>query len=140
MVVARLIYFLDERRQVLRIPATRLAKYFVTSDIACFFIQAVGGGLMAGGQDDGAKSDLGKTIYMAGCGVQLACVVVFSGVVVVFYRSLSHDIHVGRVVTQSRWIRPLIWTLLLVLILIVVRLLPFLCLIIIAIVMANVRL
>lgn len=117
MVVARLVYFLDERHRVLRIPATRLAKYFVATDIVCFFIQAVGGGLMAGGQDNSTNANLGKNIYMAGCGVQLACVVIFTGVVAVFYRTVAHKPR-----TQNRWIKPLLWTVFLVLILIVVRL------------------
>ncbi|XWW99349.1 hypothetical protein V2A60_007358 [Cordyceps javanica] len=119
MIVSRLVYFLDSARQVLRIRATWLAKGFVSADIVCFAVQAVGGALMAGGQDNQKNADLGKKIYMVGCSIQLVCVVVFVFVVAAFYRNVLRDIRAGTAKTRNRWIEPLLWVIFLVLVLIV---------------------
>lgn len=107
MVVSRLVYFLDSARQVLRIRATWMTKGFVSADIVCFAVQAVGGGLMAGGQDRPKSADLGKKIYMAGCGIQLGCVIVFVAVAAAFYRSVVRFTRAGTAKTRNRWIQPL---------------------------------
>lgn len=120
MVVARLVYFLGRAQKVLRIPATWLAKGFVSADVVCFLVQAVGGALMAGGQDNPQNADLGKKIYMVGCGIQLAFVLVFVVVVAAFSRDLSGEIAIGTAKTRNRWIRPLVGVIFLVLVLIVV--------------------
>lgn len=120
MVVSRLVYFLDSAKQVLRIRATWMAKGFVSADMVCFAVQAIGGGLMAGGQDHPKSADLGKKIYMAGCGIQLACVVVFVLVAAAFYRRVLRDTRAGTAKTRNRWIQPLFWVIFLVLVLIVV--------------------
>ena len=121
MVVSRLVYFLDSAKQVLRIQATWMAKGFVSADIVCFVVQAIGGGLMAGGQYHPRSADLGKKIYMAGCSIQLVCVVVFVFVAAAFYRSVVRDTRASTAKTRHRWIQPLFWVIFLVLILIVVR-------------------
>ncbi|OAA75707.1 RTA1 domain protein [Akanthomyces lecanii RCEF 1005] len=109
MVVSRLVYFLDSAKKVLRIRATWMAKGFVSTDMVCFAVQAIGGGLMAGGQDHPKSADLGKKIYMAGCGIQLACVIVFVFVVAAFYRGVLRDTRAGTAKTRNRWIQPLFW-------------------------------
>ncbi|KAJ3481804.1 hypothetical protein NLG97_g7731 [Lecanicillium saksenae] len=121
MVVSRLVYFLDSARKVLNIRATWLAKGFVSADVVCFLVQAVGGALMAGGQDNPKNADLGKKIYMVGCGIQLACVILFVFVAGAFYRSVSRDIRNGTAKTRNRWIKPLFLVIFLVLVLIVER-------------------
>lgn len=120
MVVARLVYFLDGAQRVLRVRATYLAKGFVSADVVCFLVQAVGGALMAGGQDNPKNADLGKKIYMVGCGIQLGFVAAFVVVVAAFYQSVSRGIRTGTEKTRNRWIMPLLWVIFLVLVLIVV--------------------
>ncbi|KAJ6784772.1 hypothetical protein PWT90_05732 [Aphanocladium album] len=121
MVVSRLVYFLDSARKVLNIRATWLAKGFVSADVVCFLVQAVGGALMAGGQDNPKNADLGKKIYMVGCGIQLACVILFVFVAGAFYRSVARDMRSGTAKTRNRWIKPLFLIIFLVLVLIVER-------------------
>lgn len=58
-------------------------------------------GLIAGSQDS-LNVNLGKDIYMAGCGVQLACVIVFTGIVLVFYQNISYNVRVRNTRPQSR--------------------------------------
>lgn len=120
MIIARLIYFLNSQRQVLRIPATRVATFFVSADVVCFFIQAVGGALMAGGDDNKKNADLGKKIYMVGGSVQLAFVAVFVVVVVAFYVDFTRESREGTARARSRWAKVLVWVVFLVLVLIVV--------------------
>ncbi|EGX94800.1 RTA1 domain protein [Cordyceps militaris CM01] len=109
MVVARLVYFLDAAKRVLRIRATWLAQGFVSADVVCFAVQAVGGALMAGGQNNPKNANLGKTIYMVGCSIQLACVVVFVFVVAAFHRTVLRDRRAGTAKTRNRRIQPLFW-------------------------------
>ncbi|OAQ95773.1 hypothetical protein LLEC1_00391 [Akanthomyces lecanii] len=73
---------------VLRIQDTWMAQCFVSADIVCFAVQAIGGALMADGQDDLKSADPDKKIYMAGCGIQLACDILFVLVAAAFYRNL----------------------------------------------------
>lgn len=127
MVVSRLVYFLDSAKQVLRIRATWLAKGFVSADVVCFVVQAIGGALMAGGQDNPKNADLGKKLYMVGCGIQLACVIVFVVVAAAFYRSVLRDMRAGTAKTRNRWIQPLFWVIFLVLLLIIVSFLLIYC-------------
>lgn len=127
MIVARLVYMFGPNHQVTRIPATWLAKGFVSADIICFAIQAVGGGLMAGGDDNPKNAELGKKIYMAGCSVQLVSVIVFLGVVGAFYYSLeSGNVRKSTPSQPTRWLKPLLGAILLVLVLIIVSIcVPF---------------
>lgn len=120
MVVARLVNFIGSGGKVLRIRATWLAKGFVSADVVCFLVQAVGGALMAGGQDNVKNAKLGKTIYMVGCGIQLACVIAFMFVAGVFCRNVLRDSRAGTAGTRNRWIKPLFAVIFVVMILIVV--------------------
>lgn len=124
MATARLVYFLHPDRKALRIPANWLAKGFVTVDILSFIIQAAGGALMAD-QHNAKTSDLGRKVYMVGVAVQLVFVLVFMVVAASFYKDVDHDIRTGGSKTRNRWIRPLLWTIFVVLILIVVRTLRY---------------
>lgn len=125
MVLARLVHLLHPRQRALGIPAPRLAKGFVLADVVSFAVQAAGGAMMAN-QDGGAdKVRLGQHVYMAGVGVQLAFVLVFVVVVVAFHRDMMRLRRSGKVEGPgggrvSRWVRPLIWVVYVVLGLIVV--------------------
>lgn len=75
---------------------------------------------MAGGQDNKKNADLGKKIYMVGCSVQLAFVVVFIVIVAAFYRTFGREVRAGTAKVRSRWAKALVWVVFLVLVLIVV--------------------
>ena len=111
MTLARLVYFLHPGRKAAGIPATWLAKAFVASDIVSFVVQAAGGAMLAG--DDKDTSDLGRKIYMAGVGVQLALVLAFFVIFASFYRELNG-------LKYGRYTRALMWAICAVLLLIVV--------------------
>jgi hypothetical protein len=124
MVVARLIYFLlpSNSQKILGLPPRWLAKAFVAVDVLSFLIQAAGGGMLAG-QDGGETIQTGQRIYMAGIGVQLAFVVMFAIVTVLFTMRLEHLIG-ARLLEERHNItvtRHLVWSMLAVIGLIVVR-------------------
>lgn len=123
MVVARLVYFLlpPGQQKILRLSPRWLAKGFVAADVVSFFIQAAGGGLLAN-QDGGETVEIGQRVYMAGIGVQLAFVVLFVVVTVLFALRLERLMRAGLLEARcnSAWIRPLVWSVLAVIALIVV--------------------
>ena len=124
MVVARLIYFLDPLHEVKRIPARWLAKVFVAVDIVCFIVQAAGGAMLAN-PDDPDTAKTGKNIYMVGVGIQLAFVLAFICIIVLFHRELAYNTRAGIVKLTSRWTKSLLWVIYAVLLLIVVSFFSF---------------
>jgi len=62
----------------------------------------------------------GQRVYMGGIGVQLSFVAVFGVVTVVFFRRVEQRIRGGSLVRNQEWVRPLIWVLISVILLIVV--------------------
>ncbi|KAH6640390.1 RTA1 like protein-domain-containing protein [Chaetomium tenue] len=124
MVVARLINFLlpSNSQKIFGLSPRWLAKAFVVADVLSFFIQAAGGGMLAG-QDGGDTIQTGQRIYMAGIGVQLAFVVIFAVITVLFTIRLERLMGAGLLepshnVTVTR---HLVWSMLAVIGLIVVR-------------------
>ncbi|KAH6843205.1 RTA1 like protein-domain-containing protein [Chaetomium sp. MPI-CAGE-AT-0009] len=124
MVVARLIHFLlpPHSQKILGMSPRWLAKAFVAVDVVSFFIQASGGGMLAD-QDGGDTVKTGQRIYMAGIGVQLAFVVIFVIVTVLFTVRLERLIGAGLLEARHdvTVTRHLVWPMLVVLGLIVVR-------------------
>lgn len=127
MVVARLVYFLlpSGEQTILRLSPRWLAKVFVAADVVSFFIQAAGGGMLAD-QSGGETVEIGQRVYMAGIGVQLAFVVLFVVVTVLFALRLERLMRAGKVDAKCNpaWIRPLVWSVLAVIALIVVSVPP----------------
>ncbi|KAK5655742.1 hypothetical protein OQA88_5279 [Cercophora sp. LCS_1] len=120
MIVARLVHFLLPNEHILGMSPRWLAKGFVAADIVSFIIQAAGGAMLANNEDhDIART--GQQVYMAGIGVQLFFVVVFGVVTGVFIRRLEQRIREGTLVRSMAWVRPLMWVLVGVILLIVVR-------------------
>lgn len=123
MVVARLVYFLlpAGEQKILRLSPRWLAKVFVAADVISFFIQAAGGGMLAD-QSGGETVEMGQRVYMAGIGVQLAFVVLFVVVTVLFALRLERLMRAGLVEAKCNLalIRPLVWSVLAVIALIVV--------------------
>ncbi|KAK4150640.1 hypothetical protein C8A00DRAFT_46028 [Chaetomidium leptoderma] len=103
MVVARLVHFLlpANSQRILGLSPRWLAKAF-----------AAGGGMLAG-QDGGETVEMGQRVYMAGIGVQLLFVVLFA----------ARLMKVGmlEIRCDPARIRPLVWSVLAVITLIVVR-------------------
>ena len=123
MVVAGLIYLLlpPGKQRLLGLEPRWLAKVFVAGELVSFFIQAAGGGMLAG-QEGGETVEMGQRIYMAGIGVQLAFVVVFVVVLVVYARRLERLMRAGlwEVRCDASLVKPLMWSLMAVIPLIVV--------------------
>lgn len=123
MVVARLIYFLlpSNSQKILGLSPRWLAKAFVAVDVMSFFIQAAGGGMLAG-QDGGETIQTGQRIYMAGIGVQLAFVLIFAVVTVLFTVRLERLMGLELLETRHNVsvTRHLVWSMLAVIGLIVV--------------------
>ncbi|KAI8679524.1 hypothetical protein NCS57_00230600 [Fusarium keratoplasticum] len=115
MAVARMVYFRMPDRKLLGIKAIRMTVLFVWIDIILFIVQGGGGSLLSNDEDQNLVR-IGQKIYMAGVGVQLGIIVIFSGLTAFFYYKLR-EIE-GRDIGRMKW---LIWTMLLVLILIIVR-------------------
>jgi hypothetical protein len=88
MITSRLTRLYTPDRKTCLLTPRWLAKVFVTADIISFFVQAAGGSMLAN-QDDPKTTKLGQQVYMAGVGVQLAFVVIFVGVVFVFWRNFE---------------------------------------------------
>lgn len=120
MVVARLVYMIHPRHRAMGIPAQWLAKAFVLADIMSFAIQASGGAMLAN-QDNPDTVATGQRIYMAGVGVQMAFVAVFLVLTVCFHRDMLALERNGKARHNNRCIKPLLWVVYVVLILIMVR-------------------
>jgi hypothetical protein len=90
MTAARVVYYAVDDQSVWRIKATWLTQIFVWIDAVCFIIQAGGGILMSndGTESDRKLIDIGKKIYMAGCGAQLGFIIVFIGLMVRVYMKM----------------------------------------------------
>lgn len=120
MAVSRLVYFQAPGGRIWRTKATSLTVIFVWLDIIVFIVQAGGGTMLS--NDNGANIiKIGMNIYMAGVGVQLGIVIIFSAMVMCFYQKI-------RKVEQDgmRRLRFSIWIVMAVLALIVVSC-PLLC-------------
>jgi len=120
MTFARLAYYFVPEKKVI-VPAKSLAVYFVTLDVTCFVIQAVGG-LMA---SPGASPDIIKTgidVYMAGIGFQEFFILCFVLMMIKFQRRALELERLGGSVHPERSWRQLLYTLYAVLVLITVGL------------------
>ncbi|KAK4097356.1 hypothetical protein N658DRAFT_434157 [Parathielavia hyrcaniae] len=124
MVVARLVHFLlpPPSQRIFGLSPRWLAKVFVAADVASFFIQAAGGGMLAN-QDGGDTVETGRRVYMAGIGVQLLFVVIFVVVTAVFHVRLERLLKVGLLEARCdpALARHLVWSVFAVIALIVVR-------------------
>ncbi|GJC78462.1 putative lipid transporter atnI [Colletotrichum liriopes] len=120
MLSARLVYFVLPDQKVIGIKALALTKIFVTIDVLCFLVQAVGGAMMSNTEvsSDDPILRTGQQVYMSGCGLQLAFIVVFCGLMGRFYvkmrRAQRFDLDVKR-------IKAMVWVMYVVLVLIIIR-------------------
>ncbi|GKT61564.1 RTA1 domain-containing protein [Colletotrichum tofieldiae] len=120
MLSARLVYFVLPDQKVIGIKALALTKIFVTIDVLCFLVQAVGGAMMSNTEvsSDDPILRTGQQVYMSGCGLQLAFIVVFCGLMGRFYvkmrRAQRFDLDVKR-------IKAMVWVKYVVLVLIIIR-------------------
>ena len=108
MTVSRLIYYVHVDQKVMRIRAVILTRVFVWLDVICFLIQAVGGSMLSG--DDDEIMGIGKNIYIAGIAVQQALISVFSILTVQFFRELGEKGRVDRPVRLTRWLVIVLFT------------------------------
>ncbi|KAJ4270134.1 hypothetical protein NW762_001807 [Fusarium torreyae] len=115
MAVARMVYFRMPGQKLLGIKAIRMTLLFVWLDIVLFLVQGAGGSMLSNTEDMNTVR-LGMKIYMAGVGLQLAVILIFSSITVYFYYKLRQL--EGRSMGRMKW---LIWTMLVVLVLIVIR-------------------
>ncbi|OHF00539.1 RTA1 domain-containing protein [Colletotrichum orchidophilum] len=120
MLSARLVYFVLPDQKVFRLRATALTKIFVTMDVVCFLVQGAGGSMMSNTE---ATSDdpilrAGKQVYMTGCGLQLAFIVVFCGLMGRFYVKMRQA---QRFDLNLKRIRAMVLVMFVVLVLIIIR-------------------
>ena len=98
MVLGRMIlYFLPEGK-VLGIRARWLTFMFVLSDICTFLVQAAGGSMLS--DTDPGTVQTGQRVYMAGIGVQEACLLFYLALVVTFHRRM---LSVDNIRATSPW-------------------------------------
>lgn len=109
-----MVYFGLPEKKIWGVKATKLTLIFVWLDIVCFLVQGGGGSLLSGDSSTDTKA-IGMKIYTAGIGLQLAFVIIFTGMTLWFYKKM-HQVTGGHV-GKMAW---LIWTMLLVLTMIVV--------------------
>ncbi|GKU04006.1 rta1 protein [Fusarium langsethiae] len=116
MGVARMVYFSMPAQKLLGIKAARMTLLFVWLDVVLFLVQGSGGIMLSNTDADSDIIDIGMKVYMAGVALQLAVVLIFSGITVFFYFKLRQL--EGRSMGCMKW---LIWTMVVVLMLIVTR-------------------
>ena len=116
MTVARMVHFALPEKRIWGIRAAKLTLIFIWLDVVCFLVQAGGGSLLSGDNPANLLA-IGMKMYMAGIGVQMGFVVIFSAMTLWFYYRLHQGAGGGGIGRM----RYLIWTLLSVLLLIVVR-------------------
>ncbi|KAM0503202.1 hypothetical protein ACHAP8_003244 [Fusarium lateritium] len=116
MGVARMVYFSMPAQKLLGIKAVRMTLLFVWLDVILFLVQGSGGIMLSSTDADSDMIDIGMKVYMAGVALQLAVVLVFAGITVFFYFKLRQL--EGRSMGRMKW---LIWTMVVVLMLIVTR-------------------
>ncbi|KFY22835.1 hypothetical protein V493_06293 [Pseudogymnoascus sp. VKM F-4281 (FW-2241)] len=108
MVVGRVVYFWLPEKRIWGIRAKSLTRWFVWFDVIVFLIQA-GGGVMLSGteEDEGTKKvKIGLNIYMTGIGVQQGVLLAFVALMITFHvRVLREGKH-----HETRW-QPLLYTL-----------------------------
>lgn len=121
----------DEASHCLLLPAARIAKFFVWSDVITFCIQAAGGGLSSGGTESMSKlgskvgsipmarkvdavalttgSNLRAQVSIAGLAIQLASFVFFTVTLIVFgFRVYRRTIY-SNVSVPFRWAEYGFW-------------------------------
>ncbi|GAA5976299.1 hypothetical protein JCM10908_005447 [Rhodotorula pacifica] len=77
MLLARLALAMgDEAMHCLLLPATRIAKFFIWSDVVTFALQAAGGGLSTSNAESSQR--MGPKITLAGLAIQLASFLFFT--------------------------------------------------------------
>ncbi|GKT45369.1 putative lipoate-protein ligase A [Colletotrichum spaethianum] len=120
MLSARLVYFVLPDQKVVGIKALALTKIFVTIDVLCFLVQAAGGVIMSNTEvsPDDPILRTGQQVYMAGCGLQLAFIVVFCGLMGRFYVKMQRA---QRLDLDVKRIKAMVWVMYVVLVLIIIR-------------------
>jgi hypothetical protein len=121
MTVARIIYYAVSDQAAWGIKATWLTHIFVWIDFLCFVVQAAGGMMMS--NTEAARDDpileTGKKVYMAGCGAQLAFILIFFGMMGRVYRKICTSPRLEANVKRSKILMGIMFA---VLVLVVVSL------------------
>ena len=117
MTAGRMIWYFLPEKQIYRVKATSLTKYFVWADFITFLIQASGGSLLS--SQDGSTIKIGQHVYMGGTGLQQLFIVLFTVLIVRFHRRMKELEGAGAMIRVENW-RRLIYTLYAVLLLITV--------------------
>ncbi|PMD41357.1 RTA1 domain-containing protein, partial [Hyaloscypha variabilis F] len=114
MVMGRMVYYWLPSKSVWNIKARKLTKIFVWFDVFTFLVQLGGGGMLS--SDDASSVSLGMKIYMAGIGIQQACLLLFVILIIRFHR----DVRKVGLARPTSW-KPQLYTLYVVLTLISIR-------------------
>ncbi|CAI7663034.1 unnamed protein product [Penicillium glandicola] len=108
MVLARMVHFFIPERRIGIFKPSLLAKIFVLLDFVSFVIQAVGG-LMANGTDEQEMN--GIHIYMGGIGLQEFFILCFLVLAVQFHRSMLKLERAGHLAVEKKNWRRLLYAL-----------------------------
>lgn len=102
MTAGRLIYTYHPQKQIWRVKAISIGKYFVWLDIVSFLIQASGGAMMTPGSSEGSQK-LGRNVYMVGIGIQELFIILFLILIVLFHREILRLEAEGSAPTNKMW-------------------------------------
>jgi len=98
LVIARLLHQVDKPVWMFRtLQPQQIARFFVTSDFVCFFLQASGGGLLA--VTNPSVNNIGIAIVLVGLAVQL---IFFTGFTWITYRVATQDEYLLKFVPAVR--------------------------------------
>jgi len=121
MTFARVVHYYMPDQRVWKIKSHVMSKYYVLADITAFVVQAAGGVLLSPGSDQKIL-DIGVNVYIAGMAVQMFCISTFIALMICFHvRSMRME-REGSTFNQGKrsW-KPLLFTLYVVLIMIMIR-------------------
>ncbi|KAJ9666578.1 hypothetical protein H2201_003237 [Coniosporium apollinis] len=121
MTAGRLVHFYLPQRQIFKIKAPLLARYFVLADILGFILQGIGGVMLSPGASKETMKQ-GLNWYMAGIATQEFFICIFTVIVLAFHSKMWKLERYGAMLEgrDGTW-RWMVWTIYGVLALITVR-------------------
>lgn len=110
MTAGRLVHFYLPEKQIFKIKAPLLARYFVLADIVGFILQGIGGVMLSPGASK-ETMEQGLNWYMAGIATQEFFICVFTVIVLAFHMKMWKVERYGAMLEgrDGTW-RWMVWT------------------------------
>lgn len=102
MTAGRMIWTFHPEKRIWKVKAMSIGKYFVWLDIASFIIQGIGGSMLSPGNSQTTQK-LGKSIYMAGVGIQEGFIILFTLLIIRFHIEMFRMERQGLASKSPRW-------------------------------------